>query len=336
MIVIEFNHENIFAGFWAHTETIDKITIVAILILLVIIVHLLKDILRKWLEDYAVLILIIELTAIIPFLGHKVLFFEESILKEADILSFYGTYLTFVGALSLGYFLYKREINKSCGKGLREASFLEEGIDEISKKLMNVDYYVKNGIELPVLPQWEMYYNSLAHHIPIGYHGAELYTELAHFFENVSKLNSVITNKSAKEASKIYEEFLQYEYYNCGAYNYVEAQCALNAISNGNFSLKTWIDDELDTICEFEKKYYEIVELWIYDYMIKHKLDECKLITFEKELIGTLLTICEINKWIPCECEKRRIVYVVEQISCNMATKSSVLNYSKGIYSRKK
>lgn len=333
---MEFNPENIFAGFWAHTKIIDKTTIVAILILLVVIVHILRDILRKWLEEYAVLVLIIELTAIIPFLGHKVLFFHESTLKEPDILSFYGTYLTFVGALSLGYFLYKRDINKSCGKGLREAAFLEEGIDEISKKLMNIDYYVKNGIALPAIPQWEMYYNSLAQHIPIGYRGAELYTELAHFFENVTKLNSVITNKSVKEASKIYEEFLQYEYYNCGAYNYVEAKCALNAISNGNFSLKTWIDDEWDTICEFEEKYYKIVELWIYDYMIKHKLDKCELISFEKELIDTLLAIWEINKWIPCECEKRRIVYVVEMISCNIETKSSILNYSKGIYSRKK
>lgn len=332
---IEYNPENIFTKFWAHTDTIDKITIVVILILLVIIVHLLKDILIKWSEDYAVLVLIIEFTAIIPFLGHKILFFEKSTLKEADILSFYGTYLTFVGALSLGYFLYKREINKSCGKGLSEAAFLEEGIAEISKKLMNVDYYVKNGITLPTLPQWEMYYNSLVQHIPIGYHGTELYTELAHFFENVSKLNSAITNKSAKEASKIYEEFLHYEYYNCGAYNYVEAKCALNAISNGKYSLKTWIDDERNTICEFEEKYYETVELWIYDYMIKHNLDECKLIFFEKELVDALLTISEINKWIPCECEKRRIVFVVECISCDMATKSSILNYSKRIYSRK-
>ena len=114
---IEYNPENIFTKFWAHTDTIDKITIVVILILLVIIVHLLKDILIKWSEDYAVLVLIIEFTAIIPFLGHKILFFEESTLKEADILSFYGTYLTFVGALSLGYFLYKREIINHAVKG---------------------------------------------------------------------------------------------------------------------------------------------------------------------------------------------------------------------------
>lgn len=333
---MEFNPENIFAKFWAHTKMLNKITIVELLILLIVMGHFLKDILRKWIEEYAGLLLIIEFTIIIPFLGHKVLFFDESTLKESDILSFYGTYLTFVGALSLGYFLYKREVRKSCGKGLKEAAFLEEGIDEISKKLMNIDYYVKNGIVLPMIPQWEMYYNILVQHIPIGVHSAELYMELVHFFENISKINSMITIKSVEEVSKIYEEFLQYEYYNCGAYNYVEAKCALNAISNGNFGLKTWIDDERDTIREFKEKYYEIVELWIYDYMIKHKLDECKLISFEKELVDEFLKILEIKRWIPCECEKRRIVYIVELISCDMETKSSILSYSEGIYSRKR
>ena len=37
---------------------------------------------------------------------------------------------------------------------------------------MNIEYYAKNGITLPMIPQWEMYYNSLAKHI--GYQGAAL------------------------------------------------------------------------------------------------------------------------------------------------------------------
>ena len=35
------------------------------------------------------------------------------------------------------------------------------------------------------------------------------------------------------------------------------------------------------------------------------------------------------------ECEKRRIVFVVENISYDMSVKSSILNYSSGTYSRK-
>ena len=63
-------------------------------------------------------------------------------------------------------------------------------MEESSKKFMNIEYYAKNGITLPMIPQWEMYYNSLAKHI--GYQGAALYMELVHFFETVSKLNSAI------------------------------------------------------------------------------------------------------------------------------------------------
>ena len=95
-------------------------------------------------------------------------------------------------------------------------------MEESSKKFMNIEYYAKNGITLPMIPQWEMYYNSLAKHI--GYQGAALYMELVHFFETVSKLNSAIETRSVEDVRIIYEVFLQYEYYNCGEYNYVEAK----------------------------------------------------------------------------------------------------------------
>ena len=206
-------------------------------------------------------------------------------------------------------------------------------MEESSKKFMNIEYYAKNGITLPMIPQWEMYYNSLAKHI--GYQGAALYMELVHFFETVSKLNSAIETRSVEDVRIIYEVFLQYEYYNCGEYNYVEAKGALNAISNGKFELKTWIDDELDIIHELEEKYYDVVELWIYNYMAIHPIDECKLVIIEKELVDELLKNLEIERWIKCECEKRRIVFVVENISYDMSVKSSILNYSSGTYSRK-
>lgn len=32
-------------------------------------------------------------------------------------------------------------------------------------------------------------------------------------------------------------------------------------------SFYPWIDDELDIIHELEEKYYDVVELWIYNYM---------------------------------------------------------------------
>lgn len=83
-------------------------------------------------------------------------------------------------------------------------------MEESSKKFMNIEYYAKNGITLPMIPQWEMYYNSLAKHI--GYQGAALYMELVHFFETVSKLNSAIETRSVEDVRIIYEVFLQYEY----------------------------------------------------------------------------------------------------------------------------
>ena len=109
----------------------------------------------------------------------------------------------------------------------------------------------------------------------------------------------------------------------------------MNAISNGKFELKTWIDDELDIIRELEEKYYDVVEWWIYNYMAIHQIDECKLVIIEKELVDELLKNLEIERWIKCECEKRRIVFVVENISYDMSVKSSILNYSSGTYSRK-
>ena len=56
-------------------------------------------------------------------------------LKKLIFYLFYGAYLSFVGALSLGFFLYKREEKISCGEGIREAAFLEEGMEESSKKV---------------------------------------------------------------------------------------------------------------------------------------------------------------------------------------------------------
>lgn len=330
---IETNPENMFAGFWTHIKLYDKISIVAMLILLVAIGHLLRDILKKWFEEYALLVLIMQFTVLLPTLGHKVLFFNDSTLTEADILSFYGTYLTFIGALSLGYVLYKKETKKICGEGGIEAAYLEKGMEEILKKFAHIDYYIENGIVIPTIPQWDMYYNSVAKHIECQKLG--LYIELAHFFDTVSKINYAIEAGAKEEASKIYEDFLQYEYYNCGAYNYVEAKSTLKAISNGKLWLKDWIDDESDKICEFQEKYYEVIEQWIFNYMMTHGVGICELTSIERELVDDLLKILEIKRWIPCECEKRRIVYVVENISYDMETKSSILNYSDGVYSLK-
>ena len=47
---IETNPENMFAGFWMHIKLYDKISIVAMLVLLVVIGNLLRDILKKWFD----------------------------------------------------------------------------------------------------------------------------------------------------------------------------------------------------------------------------------------------------------------------------------------------
>ena len=167
---------------------------------------------------------------------------------------------------------------------------------------MNIEYYAKNGITLPMIPQWEMYYNSLAKHI--GYQGAALYMELVHFFETVSKLNSAIETRSVEDVRIIYEVFLQYEYYNCGEYNYVEAKGALNAISNGKFELKTWIDDELDIIHELEEKFLDQLDEQTKIEAPYHPIGDCSRCGEQYSTKADMYGMTEASSWTDYEEEK--------------------------------
>lgn len=158
-------------------------------------------------------------------------------------------------------------------------------------------------------------------------------------YKEIAKQNifMVLSDIYCEDHPELHNKKREFAYMGQGepGYSYSQVRMAIELTNTVMRELNQQVYRHIFATCGIPEKYYDVVELWIYNYMAIHQIDECKLVIIEKELVDELLKNLEIERWIKCECEKRRIVFVVENISYDMSVKSSILNYSSGTYSRK-
>lgn len=110
------------------TYCIIGVLIIALVYLLINIIQLLmlaKPIIARWIKTWCPPLVVILVTIAIPIATHYA-FYRGKEIKQDTFLTAYSTYLTFVGAFCLGYFLYKREENRRYEALKKKARLLYE------------------------------------------------------------------------------------------------------------------------------------------------------------------------------------------------------------------
>lgn len=302
------------------------------IISMVLLLKALWPIFSKWYKNWSAIIWVIGVTLAIPVAIH-LFFYREETINQDTLISAYTQYLSFVGAFALGYFLYKREEIKNFEVLKKKARLIYESIQYIQLNLDNLDSFVERGEIYPIDESWQSNYLDIKH--LVKYDEPALGDELQYFFGRVNSINKAIEAGDKERTQKLYLDFVQKEQYAFSAYNYMEAGFVMLDIALDMRQGKTWKEKEKDQIEKFADEFFGVVNLWVYNYLIKNHLSTCDLTRIESELVERLLQHPELNAWVKNSYEKRKITAVIFSIALLMKEKSPNLNYSWGMFSRK-
>lgn len=294
--------------------------------------NIIKRIVPQWWKNWKVIFWVIVITMAIPVIIHYG-FFEEDTFTQENLLSAYTEYLSFVGAFALGYFLYKREEIKNFEVLKKKARLIYESMQYIQLNLKNLDAFVERGETYPIDGNWRSDYLDVK---PlVKYEESALGDELRYFFSTIESINKAIVAGDKSRAQKIHSNFIQKETHAFSPYNHIEAGTVILNIALDLPQQKTWKEKEKDQIEKYAADFFDVVNWWINNYLIRNHLSMCDLSLMECELVEWLLQHPELNAWVKNSYEKRKISAVIFEIALSMKEKSPNLNYCWGAFSRK-
>ncbi|MGN0338862.1 MAG: hypothetical protein ACI4D0_00040 [Lachnospira sp.] len=149
-------------------------------------------------------------------------------------------------------------------------------------------------------------------------------------------INKAIEAGNKDRAKRLYLHFEEIEKYSISEYNYMEAEGVLLDIAFDMPQQKPWNMKEQKNIDKYAEQFFDVVDLWIYNYLIQNNLTSVDNSIVEYSLVEWLLTNPEIKGWVKHEYDKRKVTTVVFKISVEMSSKSKKLNFCWGEYSLKK
>lgn len=311
-------------------------TLILILLCLVVsIVSLLRvmwPMLLKWCKTWSVILWVTTITLTIPCVTHFLFFRGETIDQQAW-LSAYTEYLSFFGAFALGYFLYKREEMKSHTALKKKARLMYEAISNIQNDIRHIENFINRGEILQIPENWRSDYLDIKR--LVTYDEPGLSNELEYFFGIVGAINKAITEGKQEKAKKIYLDFEQSEKYRYTTYNYMEAAIVLLYISADLPQRKPWKEEEKKQIEKYAEEFFPVVNLWIYNFLIKNHLSSCDFQLIEADLVEWLLKQPKLSAWVKYPYEKRKITAVIFSVALAMKSKSLNLNYCWGQFKLK-
>lgn len=275
---------------------------------------------------------------------------SNSPLQKSDILGFCGDYIVFLGSFCLGYFIYCQDREKRIEEKRSKVRLLLAQIENANTELLRINrlYRYKKHNQIPedqiiVQPilndsNWMILYleyESLKGANP------DLKNTLILFFNNIALINDAIGKGKLETAVKINEQYIDGLMYSTQKYNELEAiTCLMAACDDSDFfNTKSWLEqgETVDLINELCRKYYLIIENYVYSWLLKHK----KKTTTEdddlcREATDWLLNNSpEIQKIVRFPDQKRLISRVVFDCSCKFSDKSKKVDYIWGEYSLK-
>lgn len=271
-------------------------------------------------------------------------------LQSADILSFCGSYLTFLGAFCLGYFIYIQDRLKVIEEKRTKVRLLITLMKNADIELIRLSHLVRNKDYIskpenrrlvnliPYNSDWILYYYEYE---SIKGENSDLWRTLDAYFSNIISVNAAIKLEQIEKAYEINSNYINSSLYSMGKYNELEAiNCLRDACEDFHFyNTKSWIDrkETIDLINELCKKYYLIIENYVYAWLLKNNAET----TTEKDHLDReivdwlLLNSPELKEKFKFPNEKRIISRVVFDCSLKFNSKSKRINYIWGEYSLK-
>lgn len=269
------------------------------------------------------------------------------LLQSSDILSFCGDYLAFLGTFCLGYFIYIQDRLKMIEEKRTKVRLLITLMENADKELLNLSYLVRNEkymkirenrncIKLiPYNSDWILYYYEYE---SLKGENRDLRRTLNSFFDNIMKVNAEISLGQIEKADEINCNYIDRGLYSISKYNKFEATICLEDACNDYhfYNTKSWIErkETIDLINELCKKYYFIIENYIYVWLLKHNVETTtENDDLDREIVDwLLLNSPEIKEKIKYPNEKRIISKVVFDCSLKFNSKSKKINYIWGEY----
>lgn len=271
-------------------------------------------------------------------------------LPSTDVLSFCGAYLSFLGTFCLGYFIYMQDRLKMIEEKRTKIRLLLALIENANIELLRLSRLVRNEkivkqpnnsnyVKLiPYNSDWLLYYYEYE---ALKGENSELRHTVTSFFDNIMNVNEAIKLGQIEEANEINHRYVERECYSTSKYNELEAiTCLQNACEDFHFlESKSWIErkETVDLINKLCKKYYFIIENYIYVWLIQHNVES----TTEKDNLNyemvdwLLLNSPEIKEIIKYPTDKRIISKMIFDCSLKFNCKSKKINFIWGEYSLK-
>lgn len=273
---------------------------------------------------------------------------SNSSLQKSDILGFCGDYIVFMGSFCLGYFIYYQDREKRVEEKRSKVRLLLAQVENANTELLRMNrlyrYAKRNQIpenQMTVHPiqvdsNWIILY---LEYESLKGANLELKLTLSKFFDNITCVNEEIGKGKLEAAVNINKQYIDQLMYSTQKYNELEAiMCLRAACDDSNFfNTKSWLEQKKtgDLINELCRKYYLIIENYVYSWLLKHK----KKTTTEdddlcRETTDWLLDNSpEIQKIIQFPDQKRIISRVVFDCSLKFSHMSKKVDYVWGEYS---
>jgi len=266
------------------------------------------------------------ITLTIPFLFHLILWKDNQI-SEQNLLSFYGTFLSFIGSLSLGYFIYSQD-----KKRIREHAKMEIfGLYLYLMKLQTTFFNIDNANELQVsLPKYnKTWYNSYYVLTPwLSLHDqVRVLNELEYLFEKIDEINELIGNALFNDAFYIYSKYKIYNLY-CAKLTLDEIillfENFLELHSISLYTKQTYNDKyEYKKSKVIAERMYKPVITWVYYYLKANKLKNCSLDSIKVNLIEWMLKQNEVNDIKNDICSRRICHSAIYRIMSHISSNSN-------------
>lgn len=276
---------------------------------------------------------------VIPVIVHFVCFSKQNI-TESDWLGFYGDYIAFLGTVFLGYIVYRKDENIRKRENINKAKLLYSILNGV---LEQMDLLEKNPDRVSIISYsetWREYYYEIADLVQKDEHYLRI--ELEKIFGWVDAINVDLRNGNKKEAIARYRKFIKMEQYSFHEFNFIEARSKIYEIAYLNYVFTkprlVWYEEkEIKTKIEkYVVEFFSLIELKVYNCLIKTKEKELESDVIEYEIVDWLMTNPELKELVKTPYDKRIIARIFFLACLDMKKKSDRVDFVWGTFSLKK
>ena len=128
----------------------------------------------------------------------------------------------------------------------------------------------------------------------VKYEETALDYEIKYFFNRMEAINKAIEAGNKERAKRLYMDFEEKEKYSISEYNYMEAEGVLLDIALDMPQRKPWKVKEQKTIDKYAEQFFDVVDMWVYNYLIRNNHTSVDNSIVEYSLVEWMLTNPEI------------------------------------------